>query len=216
MTDTTITINMDAKCAECGKGGAAASGICLACTAKAIGPSKPMRSQAGRAIQARMDRLRNAKTENGGTTMTEVTTIVKIKRKLEGVEIHAELELAGGRGVKATVLKCADEPLASFTKAMDALEVGVRAILELEPEQWDSAFTVTGVSFNSGNDDGEGVVVTSQVALAASENALVLNTPNLPVKNLAEPMQKALEKVREEAQAYLDGKRKGDLFAKAA
>src|SRR5216684_3368362 len=48
----TITINLDKKCAECGKGGVAESGICLDCTRKAI-EDKPMRSAAGRIVQAR-------------------------------------------------------------------------------------------------------------------------------------------------------------------
>lgn len=49
----TINIDMDKKCAECKKPGAVASGICIACTAKAFG-RKPMKSQAGRAVQMRI------------------------------------------------------------------------------------------------------------------------------------------------------------------
>lgn len=52
MNIPTITINLDAKCAECGRGGAAASGICLRCTSKALGP-KPLKSAIGRAVQRR-------------------------------------------------------------------------------------------------------------------------------------------------------------------
>lgn len=52
----TITVNMDKKCAECGKGGAADNGICLACTGKAIS-GKPMRSATGRAVAARVNDL---------------------------------------------------------------------------------------------------------------------------------------------------------------
>ena len=48
----TINVNMDKKCVECGKGGAVDSGICLGCTTKAL-RDKPMRSAAGRAVQAR-------------------------------------------------------------------------------------------------------------------------------------------------------------------
>lgn len=48
----TFTIDLDKKCAECGKGGAAESGICLACATKAI-QGKPMRSEVGRAVQRR-------------------------------------------------------------------------------------------------------------------------------------------------------------------
>ena len=52
MTDFTITIDMDKKCAECGKGGAVPSGICLKCTTKAIS-GKPMKSLQGRLVQHR-------------------------------------------------------------------------------------------------------------------------------------------------------------------
>lgn len=48
----TVSINLDAKCAECGKGGAAASGICLACTNRAIRGMK-MKSVPGRGVQER-------------------------------------------------------------------------------------------------------------------------------------------------------------------
>jgi hypothetical protein len=48
----TITFDLDKKCAECGKRGAAASGICLDCTTKAI-TNKTMKSEIGRAVQRR-------------------------------------------------------------------------------------------------------------------------------------------------------------------
>lgn len=52
MSAVTITIDMDKKCAECGKGGAVPSGICMKCTTKAIS-NKPMKSWQGRAVQKR-------------------------------------------------------------------------------------------------------------------------------------------------------------------
>lgn len=52
----TITINMDKHCAECGKKGAAESGICLSCSAKAMS-SKPMKSHVGRLVQQRWREL---------------------------------------------------------------------------------------------------------------------------------------------------------------
>ena len=144
------------------------------------------------------------------------TIITKIKRKGDSlIEIHTERELAKGRGIDARVLKCTDEPYPSFSKAMDALEVAVRSLLEILPEQWDRALGVSGVSFSETGNDGEGVVITSQVTIAGSENPLVLNTPMLPVAHLAETAQEALKKVRTEAAAYLKGKRRGDLFAPA-
>jgi hypothetical protein len=49
-----ITIDLDRKCAECGKGGAAPSGICLKCITKAMG-EKPMKSAEGVAVRARIN-----------------------------------------------------------------------------------------------------------------------------------------------------------------
>jgi hypothetical protein len=48
----TVTIDMDRKCAECGKGGAVDSGICMRCTLKAA-QVKPMKSPEGKAVQKR-------------------------------------------------------------------------------------------------------------------------------------------------------------------
>lgn len=53
MNDTVhITIDLDKKCAECGKGGAMPSQICMRCTTKAIS-GKPMKSWQGRSVAAR-------------------------------------------------------------------------------------------------------------------------------------------------------------------
>lgn len=53
MADYTLTINMDAKCAECNKGGATACGLCMGCATKAMDPKRKMKSHAGRVVQAR-------------------------------------------------------------------------------------------------------------------------------------------------------------------
>lgn len=47
-----IVINLDTPCAECGQGGAAESGICLGCTARALNGGR-MKSEAGRNLQYR-------------------------------------------------------------------------------------------------------------------------------------------------------------------
>ena len=49
------SIDLEKKCAECDKGGAVASGICLGCTTKAIS-GKPMKSNIGKAVQSRWQR----------------------------------------------------------------------------------------------------------------------------------------------------------------
>jgi hypothetical protein len=55
MTQITINVSENNKCAECGKPWATESGLCLECAAKAI-TGKRMRSDAGRAVQARVQR----------------------------------------------------------------------------------------------------------------------------------------------------------------
>ena len=55
MTHYRFEINMDNKCAECGKGGATGSGICLSCATMAISGGK-MKSAEGRSVQARINR----------------------------------------------------------------------------------------------------------------------------------------------------------------
>jgi hypothetical protein len=56
----TITINMDAKCDECGKGGRSGNGLCLSCTTKAI-QGKPMRSPQGRMVAMRFKDLKKSR-----------------------------------------------------------------------------------------------------------------------------------------------------------
>jgi len=56
-----LTIDMDKRCAECGKPGATGSGICLPCATKAMS-GKPMRSPAGQVVQRRIMK-RNAPAE---------------------------------------------------------------------------------------------------------------------------------------------------------
>ena len=48
----TITLDSDKKCAECGKGFAAPSGLCMRCTGKAVS-GKPMLSSTAQAVQRR-------------------------------------------------------------------------------------------------------------------------------------------------------------------
>ena len=53
MAEYTVVINMDAKCAECRKGGAVPNGLCLKCTTKAIYTAKPLKSLQARAVRRR-------------------------------------------------------------------------------------------------------------------------------------------------------------------
>jgi len=58
----TLTIDMDKRCAECGKPGATGSGICLPCVIKAMS-GRAMLSQAGKAVQKR---IRDQRRKEGG------------------------------------------------------------------------------------------------------------------------------------------------------
>ena len=51
--NVTLSINMDAKCAECGQAGATPSGICMKCAARAMKPGAWMQSAKGKAVQKR-------------------------------------------------------------------------------------------------------------------------------------------------------------------
>lgn len=53
----TINIDLNKKCAECGKGGALDNGLCLGCTTKAISRKK-MKSAQGAAVAARFDAMK--------------------------------------------------------------------------------------------------------------------------------------------------------------
>jgi hypothetical protein len=53
--EMTINVDLDSKCAECGKGGSCANGLCLGCTAKALA-GKPMKSKVGKAVQDKINR----------------------------------------------------------------------------------------------------------------------------------------------------------------
>ena len=57
----TLTIDMDKRCAECGKPGATGSGICLACATKAIS-GQAMRSARGKEVARR---VRGQKADRG-------------------------------------------------------------------------------------------------------------------------------------------------------
>ena len=53
MTNYTLEIDSDKKCAECGRPYVTPCGLCLKCASNAIA-GKPMKSDVGKAVQARM------------------------------------------------------------------------------------------------------------------------------------------------------------------
>lgn len=54
---STIVIDMDRLCVECGKGGASPSDLCLKCSTRAMDPKTKMKSKQGMAVQERWQQI---------------------------------------------------------------------------------------------------------------------------------------------------------------
>jgi hypothetical protein len=157
--------------------------------------------------------------------------ITKVKLKDNRVEIHAEQKIGNaGDGTKVTVLRCSDAPAESFNAAVTALVPHVRGILMLQPKQWEGCIDVVGVSFSRTETEEDefvdGAVITCVISLDTANSPLVINTPHLLYEQysptgeaplMPEDAQDALNDLKREAEAYLNGKRaQGDLFEEAA
>ena len=64
--NTTITIDMDRRCAECHKGGATQNGLCLRCITRAV-EGRVMRTRVGIEVQKRILANLRAEPTKGGT-----------------------------------------------------------------------------------------------------------------------------------------------------
>ena len=144
------------------------------------------------------------------------------KIKYDGTVVLIETEDAGGAWEKATTLTSREEPHPDFTKALAAFVDPVLAICQL-PDDYGHTLTVRGVSLSRDDDGNEGCVVTCLKELLFVPAPLVLNTPHLSEREGADgsrPMPAALadalDALKREAQAYVNGKRaQADLFAGA-
>ena len=124
---------------------------------------------------------------------------------------------------RETTIKSYDAPHEDFNTALEALQVHARDILQL-PRDWrEGQLRISGVSFSMSEDTGVmGAVMTGQVALDTSDAPFNFNTPHLPFEQysetgnaplMPEEAQIALEKMQQEAEAFVEGKRaQGDLF----
>ena len=65
MGNVVLNINMDAKCVECGKGGATGCGLCLKCCTKAMDMHRVMKTPQGRALQTRYNDVLFKKRSSG-------------------------------------------------------------------------------------------------------------------------------------------------------
>jgi hypothetical protein len=128
---------------------------------------------------------------------------------------------------RETTVKSYDAPHQDFLDAFAALEAHARGILQFPKSYREGQMRVSGVSFSMSEDTGVmGAVMTGSVALDTSDAPFNFNTPHLPFEQYSptgnSPLmpgeaQTALERLQEEAEKFVDGKRsQGDLFKSAA
>jgi hypothetical protein len=145
------------------------------------------------------------------------------KIKFDGLVVLIETEDAGGAWEKATTLTSREEPHPDFTAALRAFVPAVLALCEL-PLAYGDTLMVRGVSLSRDDDGNEGCVVTCLKELGTVPAPLVLNTPHVSERPQGEDgpctmpgaLAEALETLKDEAKAYVRGKRaQADLFAGA-
>jgi hypothetical protein len=154
--------------------------------------------------------------------MNTETRISKIKQK-DGWIIIQSVEKSGYTQEREVIFKCSDTPHEDLINAFDALVAHARTILEWPESYADGRIRISGVSFSFSEDTGvEGAVLTGQVAIDNSDAPFCFNTPHLAFeqyseggvsKLMPEEAQEALQRLRDEAAAFVKGKRaQGDLF----
>lgn len=145
------------------------------------------------------------------------------KAKLKDGQLHVELESTDEDTERKTSLRSLGGYHPDLGDAFQALCPHVREVLEWPDSVYGGCLTVTGVSWSLSADTGvEGAVMVCQAALDTCTSPFCFNTPHLPFGQYAEdgnaPVMPpdavdALNALRAEVQAYLDGKRaQGDLF----
>jgi hypothetical protein len=147
--------------------------------------------------------------------------ITKVKYKVtdsgERVEIHEVEKRTGPEGEHNIKIEhdCAETPRPEMGAAFRALAPHVREVLELPDDFAEHRLTATTVSFSMSKNDIEGVVISGYVRLEHGEGSWVFNTPHLPFEPygdkpmacLTDEAVGAVQAVRNEAQAYLNGER---------
>lgn len=152
--------------------------------------------------------------------------ISKIKQKDGWITIQS-VEKHGETSERDVTFKCSDEPHQDLNDAFEALTAHARRILEWPSTYADGRIRISGVSFSYSDDTGvEGAVMTGMVLLESSDSPFSFNTPHLPfdqysptgnAPTMPDEAKRALAHLREEAQAFMDGKRaQGELFGRAA
>ena len=139
------------------------------------------------------------------------------KAKIKDAQLHVELEGMENDVERKIALKSLDGFHPDLQAAFDALCPSVREILEWPSNLYLDSLRVTGVSWSYSEGTGvEGAVLVCQAALEGCTSPFCFNTPHLPFHQYTEdgnaPLmpdgaQDALDALRREVKAYIDGKR---------
>jgi hypothetical protein len=151
-------------------------------------------------------------------TATRIT-----KARIKDGQLHVELEGMENDTERKITLRSMEDFHTDLSDAFDALGPSVREILEW-PSSLYPELKVTGVSWSHSENTGvEGAVLVCQSPLEGCTSPFCFNTPHLPFAQYCEdgnaPLmpdgaQDALDVLRREVQAYIDGKRAQlELFA---
>jgi hypothetical protein len=147
--------------------------------------------------------------------------IAKIKLVDESLEVH--LEGSDDDTERKTAIKSLGSVHPDLSAAMQALEPHVRAIMCLPADWCSNSFHVRSVSFSYSDKTGvDGTVISCRADLTTCNSPFFFNTPYLPIQRHTDEGDKqemsaeaieALEKLKTEVHAYIDGKRaQRDLF----
>jgi hypothetical protein len=153
-----------------------------------------------------------------------VTNVMRIsKAKLKDDQLYVELESTDEDTERKTSLRSLGGVHPDLDMAFLMLHPHVREILEWPDHLYDARLTITGVSWSFSETTGvEGATMVCQAEIDTCNSPFCFNTPHLPFSQYCEdgnaPIMPpdavdALNALRAEVQAYLDGKRaQGDLF----
>lgn len=156
--------------------------------------------------------------------MSNISVLRICKAKRKDGQLHVELEQTDSDTERKVSLRSLGGCHSDLDAAFDELAGHIREILEWPGNLYSNHMTVTGVSWSvSEKTDVEGAVISAQASLEGCNSPFCFNTPFLPFdlynednenqSVMPDGAQDALRALRDEVQAYIDGKRaQGDLF----
>jgi hypothetical protein len=155
--------------------------------------------------------------------------ITKVKYDGKKVEIQYEVDRKSGGDPDSYKLMCGDEPRPAFVDVFAAMADQVADWLEMDgaAAAWADDVAVTGVILSHAN-DVRGATLTVRKTLAMCQSPLILNLPHKPEEPYSEGDPEAendcltgevirlLDKLEQEANAYIDGSRAQMSIGEAA